>query len=120
MKIYLKIILCFIISTLVVLGYTNYRINNIEHYIITQSEPDIIKKINILKRIALCESSGKIHAKSKSEDHGLFQINKIHIEKAQELGLDIKKPLDNYLFALYLYELYGTKPWNNSRKCWNK
>jgi len=79
------------------------------------------EKIKILKKIIECESSGRVNVTSKTGDHGLFQINiKLHSANAKNLGLDLKKPVDNMLYGIYLFETEGFKPWKASRKCWEE
>ena len=82
----------------------------------------------ILKRIAICESGGKhfddngqvIKGKINPLDTGKFQINlKYWGDEAKRLNYDLFKEEGNTLMALWIYEHYGTKPWNWSKHCWN-
>lgn len=81
----------------------------------------------VLIEIARCESQFRqfirdgeaIRGRVNKYDVGVMQINELyHLEKAQELGLDISTLDGNLAFAKYLYEKYGTKPWASSSKCW--
>lgn len=85
------------------------------------------KKPRILAIIADCESGGE-HFNSdgsvkrgrvNSYDIGKYQINvKIWGKKASQLGYDIFTEQGNELMARWIYENYGTSPWNLSKKCW--
>lgn len=50
---------------------------------------------------------------------GLMQINApVHNQQAIRLGYDIKTLEGNMAYAKYLYEQYGTRPWIDSKHCW--
>lgn len=72
--------------------------------------------------IARCESGLKPDAynptnRNGSVDRGLFQINSIHDERLEELGLDPWKLEDNVAFARILYdETGGFHHWVCARK----
>lgn len=52
-------------------------------------------------------------------DVGKFQINTLyHMERAEEMGLDLYNEYDNEKYALLLFEENGTKDWGASRSCW--
>jgi hypothetical protein len=81
----------------------------------------------ILVEIARCESTfaqydkkgNVIRGRVDSQDVGVMQINeRYHLEKATEMGYDIHNIEGNVLYAKYLYENEGSKPWNASSKCW--
>src|SRR5262249_37989172 len=83
----------------------------------------------VLQRIAQCESHGQhwarngkvMRGKRNPHDTGLFQINTIVWgKKAQELGYDIRTPEGNTDMARYLFENYGSVPWQSSAACWNR
>jgi hypothetical protein len=83
----------------------------------------------VLQRIAQCESHGQhwtrdgkvMRGKRNRHDTGLFQINTIVWgKKAQELGYDIRTPEGNTHMARYLFENYGSVPWQSSATCWNR
>jgi len=83
----------------------------------------------VLQRIAQCESHGQhwtmngkvMRGKRNRHDTGLFQINTIVWgKKAQELGYDIRTPEGNTHMARYLFENYGSVPWQSSAACWNR
>lgn len=82
----------------------------------------------ILVEIARCESTfnqydkdgNVIRGKVNKYDVGVMQINeKYHAEKAEELGYDLHTIEGNVLYAKYLYEKEGVKPWKSSSKCWS-
>ena len=83
----------------------------------------------VLHRIAQCESrsqhftkDGKVvRGKRHAADLGLFQINTVVWgNKAQELGYDLHTPEGNTRMARYLFEHYGSVPWQSSAVCWNR
>ncbi|MBI2023610.1 hypothetical protein HYT01_03550 [Candidatus Giovannonibacteria bacterium] len=82
----------------------------------------------VLKEIASCESGGKhfdgngrvLRGRENPLDIGRYQINLYHWgEVAQKLGHDLFDPEGNEKFAVWLYNNYGTWPWNPSKNCWN-
>jgi hypothetical protein len=83
----------------------------------------------VLHRIAQCESRGQhftkdgkiVRGKQHAADLGLFQINTaVWGQKAQELGYDLHTPEGNTQMARYLFENYGSVPWQSSAACWNR
>jgi hypothetical protein len=83
----------------------------------------------VMYRIAQCESRGQhwakngtvLRGKQNPHDLGLFQINTVVWgKKAQELGYDLRTPEGNVLMARYLFENYGSVPWQRSAACWNR
>jgi hypothetical protein len=83
----------------------------------------------VLQRIAQCESHGQhwtrdgklLRGTRNRHDTGLFQINVIVWgKKAQELGYDIRTLEGNEHMARYLFEHYGSVPWQSSAACWNR
>jgi hypothetical protein len=83
----------------------------------------------VLHRIAHCESRGQhftkegrvVRGTQHAADIGLFQINTVVWgKKAQELGYDLHTPEGNTRMARYLFENYGSVPWQSSVKCWNR
>jgi hypothetical protein len=81
----------------------------------------------VMQRIARCESQGQhftkdgkvVRGKRNPQDTGLFQINTaIWGKKAQELGYDIHSQEGNQQMARYLFENYGSVPWQTSAACW--
>jgi hypothetical protein len=90
---------------------------------------EYFKETPILAEIARCESGfrqvgldGKVLRGNKvKSDLGLLQVNEYyHGERAQDLGFDLETVNGNLAYAKYLYEKEGTKPWNASKKCWDK
>lgn len=88
-----------------------------------------------LQKICTCESgqgTGKpqqlnvrtgevLHGVVNSNDIGMCQINlTYHKAPAQKLGFDLFTEQGNIKYANTLYKKEGSKPWNASRKCWQK
>lgn len=87
-----------------------------------------------LKAICACESVGDWTAEPKHlkngnvlrgrltpEDVGACQINEYyHLENSKRMGFNIYLWTGNVGYANYLYATQGTRPWNASKKCWNK
>ena len=74
-------------------------------------EPTLRKE---LVPICSCESNGR-------PDREPRQFNKdgsVLREDLKRLGLNPEKKVDNIIFANWLYERDGEKPWNWSRPCW--
>ena len=66
--------------------------------------------------VAQCESGFKINAYNDKNvtptyDSGVFQINSIHQNRLDQLGLDKWDVEDNVKFARLLYEESGWVPW---------
>lgn len=86
--------------------------------------------VPVMAEIAWCESKFKHFDEREggvergdvtSEDVGVMQVNEyFHKDVADELGLDLHTLGGNLLYARYLYEKEGTKPWNSSKHCWKK
>jgi hypothetical protein len=83
----------------------------------------------VLQRIARCESWGQhwtrdgkvLRGKRNPQDIGLFQINAVvWTKKAEELGYDIRTREGNTHMARYIFENYGSVPWQASMKCWSR
>lgn len=55
-----------------------------------------------------------------THDYGYFQINKVHIKEAANMGYDLMTKEGNIAFAIYLYNKEGLTPWNPSKSCWSK
>jgi len=86
-----------------------------------------------MEKIAKCESGGKQFYQDGtlvtnknyrdgvhwSTDYGYFQINDYyHLERAEELGLDIMTEQGNKDYALLLFDADGTSHWQASKGCW--
>jgi hypothetical protein len=83
----------------------------------------------VLQRIAQCESWGQhwtrdgkvLRGQRNPHDIGLFQINAVvWTKKAEELGYDIRTREGNTHMARYIFENYGSVPWQASVKCWSR
>ena len=83
----------------------------------------------VMQRIAQCESRGQhftkegkvVRGKRNPQDTGLFQINAMVWEKkAEALGYNIRTPEGNEQMARYIFENYGSAPWQSSAKCWGR
>jgi len=84
--------------------------------------------IPIMREIAECESHKRhynsngsvLRGRVNPDDIGVMQINLIHKEKADELGLNLFSLGDNLAYARYLHDTQGTRPWKYSKKCWGQ
>lgn len=83
----------------------------------------------LLEVIAQCESGNRhfssdgtiLRGQINDLDIGKYQINLFyHKEMAEQLGLDLFKETDNEAYALWLFQHFGTEPWNPSKRCWEK
>lgn len=93
-------------------------------------DPKVLEVPPILERIAECESGNTqarvingifqvVRGKVNPKDVGRFQLNeKYWLKKSKELGFNIYTWYGNTQMALWLYEHYGTSPWNWSKPCW--
>jgi hypothetical protein len=53
---------------------------------------------------------------SRTHDYGAAQINRVHIAKAEAMGLDVvNSATDNLKYAHLLYTQEGVRPWSCSR-----
>jgi hypothetical protein len=92
-----------------------------------ETEPEMIERLireafedaPIMVQVARCES-GFRNVPSKTGDHGPFQINQVHLDRLQELGLDRTVIEDNIKYARMLYDESGTQSWYMSKHCWSK
>lgn len=92
-----------------------------------QIDPKEIILPQELQNIANCES-GNRHFTDSGEvlrgrvnplDIGRFQLNAQYWQaEAEKLGFDIFDETDNARMALWIYEMYGTRPWYLSEFCW--
>lgn len=83
----------------------------------------------VLARIAKAESSSQqfakdgqvtIHVnKNGTYDIGQYQINSIWNATATKMGYNLTLQKDNEAFALWLFDNYGSTPWNSSSANWN-
>jgi len=77
-----------------------------------------------LEIISWCESRHNDEAKNPySSALGCFQIidsTKELCEKHLGRKIDRTNKQDSWDCAMWLYQRYGTKPWNASKHCWNK
>jgi hypothetical protein len=63
-------------------------------------------------RIVECESRWNPLAVSHTDDHGLFQINAIHLQPGGAgYGMDPYNPVENIAIARRLYDESGWHPW---------
>jgi len=101
-------------------------VESLEHEkMIVQQEIDKeIQKQKILKAIIDCESSNRhvIGTLAKvGVDIGKCQINTYwHLDRAEEMGLNLLDPEDNMEYCLYLFEEEGVRPWKSSQVCWRQ
>ena len=83
----------------------------------------------ILVDIARCESTFRqfdqtgnvIRGKVNKGDVGVMQINEhYHADDAAKLGYNIYTIEGNVAFGKYLYDKYGSQPWDSSSPCWSE
>ncbi len=88
---------------------------------------DYFKDIPILVKVAKCEShfrqvdgNGEVlRGIANSFDVGVMQINeKYHLERSQNMGVNIHSLAGNLEYARALYNDSGTAPWSASKPCW--
>jgi len=83
-----------------------------------------------LKKICSCESGWQHYesdgitvrrGKINTDDIGICQINQKHwSDEARRLGVNLFVEEDNIQMARWIYERYGTQPWNWSKECWSR
>lgn len=85
-----------------------------------------VKSSPLFERISHCESGGSLKAKNRySSASGEFQFlwGTWHTYGLEYWGEDFyEKNIwseDNRELAWYVFNKYGTKDWNASKKCWN-
>lgn len=74
----------------------------------------------LLAQIAKCESHWRMVPNARSSAYGYFQIldaTEYHTPQYKE-GRRKFDPITNVDMAVYLFERYGTNPWNESKPCW--
>jgi hypothetical protein len=86
-----------------------------------QSSEDTIRKVFGAElapeatEVAICESDLNPNAVSKSNDHGLFQINIINVDQWTEVTGQpwsaVYDPVWNTRFTKKMWEKYGWEPW---------
>jgi len=95
-----------------------------EKMLVQQEIAKEIQKQKVLKAIIDCESNNRhvIGTLAKvGVDIGKCQINTYwHLERAEEMGLNLLDPDDNMQYCLYLFEEEGVRPWKSSQVCWRK
>lgn len=74
----------------------------------------------LMVEVARCESSFRNVPGRLSDDFGPFQVNYVHLETLEKMGLDRTKVEDNIKYARYLYDKNGLRDWENSKHCWSK
>ena len=81
----------------------------------------------VLAEIARCESEFRhigtngqiIRGKVNQSDIGVMQINEYyHTKPSKALGYDLYDLEGNLEYAKWLYDEFGTSPWNASKACW--
>ena len=86
-----------------------------------------LSKMSEFERIGYCESKGNKQAKNKkSTASGEYQFTwgSWHYYGLKYWGEDFyDKNIwseDNRILAEWVYETYGSKPWESSKRCWSK
>ena len=75
----------------------------------------------LLDAIVTCESKWIMVQNSVSSAHGYFQIldSTERGTPQYQAGRRKMNPYANIDMGIYLYERYGTSPWNESKACWS-
>jgi hypothetical protein len=88
-----------------------------------KDEPVMIDIARCESRFRQYDSNGRVLRNEQgSSATGVFQIMaSIHAASADKnLGFNIYNLEGNAAYARYLYDNYGTSPWNASKACWGK
>ena len=89
---------------------------------------DYFKDIPMLVKVAQCESNFRqfdtdgqvLRGVANAFDVGVMQINeKYHLERSENMGMDIHSLTGNLEYARALYNDSGTAPWSASKPCWS-
>lgn len=89
---------------------------------------DYFKDIPVLAKVAKCESQFRqvdangdvLRGTANQFDVGVMQINeKYHLDRSENLGMDIYTLGGNLEYARALYNQSGTAPWSSSKACWS-
>jgi len=82
---------------------------------------EVFPEAPIMLAVAKCESGFKPLADrdNRNVDVGLFQINQVHLDRLNELGLDRRDLQDNLTYARMLYDERGLGHWYMSEHCWS-
>lgn len=77
--------------------------------------------------IAQCESGlqqyridGTLVTNPSSGAFGMFQDLPFHKKVAEKMGLDLTDTVQHIEYNIWLYNRYGSAPWQASSKCWSK
>jgi hypothetical protein len=90
---------------------------------------DYFKDIPVLAKVAECESQfrqvdengGVLRGVKNPFDVGVMQINeKYHLDRSEEMNMNIYSLDGNLEYARTLYNESGTAPWSSSKACWSK
>jgi hypothetical protein len=74
----------------------------------------------LLNAIATCESQWRMVPNAVSSSYGYFQILDSTERETPQYQEGRRKfdPYTNIDMGIYLFERYGSSPWNESRGCW--
>jgi hypothetical protein len=105
----------------------------------SDASSDLFAGYPLLRRISACESTGSPEGTPRQflsdgsilwgndpktglpihRDEGAMQINTwVWSSTAQKMGDDLNTLHGNIAFGKYLFDTYGSSPWNASRGCW--
>ncbi len=95
---------------------------------VKQQVEEYFSDIPMLVRVAECESrfqqydtDGSVFRGVVSADVGVMQINERYwSDTAEKLGIDLHTTQGNMVYARYLYNKEGLRPWSASSHCWAK
>lgn len=138
----------FIWSIIIAIGYGIFMAGRYVNPAVVYTKQEVIKEVNakapILEKIAQAESHkshyctaelvkasmcrkseiGQVLARSNSDkyksiDVGYYQINLYYWgDKATEKGLDLFNEEDNKAMGEWIFQNYGSEPWNSSGRNW--
>lgn len=83
--------------------------------------PMLIKVAECESRFRQYDSDGNVFRGIIPEDVGVMQINeKYWGDTADKIGVDLYTTQGNMVYARYLYNKEGLRPWKASSACWMK
>ncbi len=87
---------------------SSYQVNPELAIAITDCEGQAYKRI------------GNNHNKNGTIDIGYFQVNSIHLQEAQGMGLNLYNDRENIIYGIWLMSIHGTRDWRASQRCWSR
>ncbi len=91
------------------MGVSAYNVEEIVREVFKDA-PEMVKILRCESNFVHYKLDGSVLV-SPTSDYGVAQINWIHFEESKKMGLDIKKLPDNLVYARWLYDRQGVRPW---------